>query len=55
MNQDIIEVRIYDQSHTKLFQFSAQINSRKAMKELYHLLQQKGISMRIGKEDTDFF
>jgi hypothetical protein len=58
MNQDTIEIRIYDKDYTKHFQFGAKINDHKAIKELNTLLQQKGLSIiikKIKKIDTDFF
>ena len=55
MNNDIIEVRIYDQDHVKLFQFDARLNNKKDVNEMINLLHQKGIKLSIQKKDNGFF
>lgn len=55
MNSDTIEIRIYDESHTKVFQAKARIEKRKEMDMLRELLTQKGISLEAKKKKSDFF
>jgi len=55
MNDEIIEIRLYDKDHTKIFQYEAKIKNKRDVKALLNLLSQKGISFEMDKKDTDFF
>jgi len=55
MENNLIEIRIFDEDYTKIFQSSAKMRNKKQMQELSKLLDQKGISINFKHKETDFF